>query len=139
MANVIPKQYKDEIATALVEETWRVALLTNAYVYADTHVVYGDVTAWEVASGGGYTTGGVQVLPAAKSKAYSGSDVLIDITVDTQWTIATFSAQYACIYNDGATKSIRAIYDFTNKTVTGGTFTIQWSNAPAAVMKVSSV
>jgi hypothetical protein len=137
MANVIPKQYKNEIATALVAETWRVALLKTTYVYADTHVLYGDVLAWEVASGGGYTTTGVQVLPAAKSQTYSGSDVLIDITSDTQWTTATFTAQFACIYETTGNK-IRAIYDFTSKTVTGGTFTIQWSNAPAAVMKISS-
>jgi len=128
MANVIPKEYKYEIVTALKAEEWKVALLKNTFAYVSgTHVVYADVSADQVASTG-YTVGGYDIYPADKTITYSGTDAVIDC-VDVFWTGVTFTARYACIFETTGGK-IRAIYDFgADKTVTGGTFTIQWSTS----------
>ena len=126
MASVIPKEVKLEIVTRWLpatEATWKVALLTNAFVYASgTHVLYADVSANEVV-GTGYTAGGATL--SGRAVAYDGTNAYLSAT-NSQWTTATFTARYAVVYETSGGK-IRAIYDFLDKTVTGGTFTIQWN------------
>lgn len=127
MASVIPKELKKEWADSLTAETWKVALLSNAFTYVSgTHVNYTDVTGNELAAGGGYSTGGATM--SGKVAAYvDTTNANIDAS-DTQWTSATFTARYACVYNAASPFKIRAIYDFgADYTVTGGTFTIQWN------------
>jgi hypothetical protein len=135
MASVIPKEVKNEIVTRWLpatETTWKVALLTNAFAYVTgTHILYADLTNEVV--GTGYTAGGATL--AGRAIAYvDTTNANIDAT-DVQWTTATFIARYAVVYETTGGK-IRAIYDFgADKTVTGGTFTIQWS--ASGLMKVS--
>ena len=129
MASVIPREVKKEIIDGYIAETWKVALLTNAFTYVSgTHILYANLTN-EVASSAWYTTGGNAVTKSAWG-AGSGyvdtTNAMLDAT-DVQWTGATFTARYAAVYETTGGK-IRAIYDFAaDKTVTGGTFTIQWS------------
>jgi hypothetical protein len=139
MASVIPKEVKKEIIDGYIAETWKVCLLTNAFVYATgTHVTYANLlaTGAEVV-GTGYTAAGAAVTKSAWG-AGSGyvdtTNAMIDAT-DVAWISATFTARYAAVYNT-TTDRIRAIYDFAaDKTVTGGTFTIQWS--ASGLIKIS--
>lgn len=128
MASVIPKEVKKEIIDGYIAETWKVCLLTNGFTYATgTHVSYSDLTNEVV--GTGYTAGGKSVTKSAWG-AGSGyvdtTNAMIDAT-DVIWTASTFTARYAVVYNTVSGR-IRAIYDFlADKTVTAGTFTIQWN------------
>lgn len=133
MANVIPKEVKKEIIDGYVAETWKVALLTNAFTYATgTHVSYSDLTNEVV--GTGYTAGGATV--AGKAGAYvDTTNQSLDAT-DVAWTTATFAnVRYAAVYN-ATSGRIRAIYDLgADYSVTAGTFTLQWS--ASGLIKVS--
>jgi len=84
----------------------------------------------EVANGNGYTTTGkalVNVNPTS-----SGTTGFTDFD-DVAWTAATFTARGALIYNDDAADRSAAVLDFgSDKTVTSGTFTIQFPVADAA-------
>ena len=135
MASQIPREVKKEIMDGWVAEAeWRVALLSPAFSAILTanpygvYVNYADVEPWELATGGGYTKDATILW--GRVGAYTGTsneNQWLNAT-DVQWTSATFIARFAVVYNYAAPKRIRAIYDFgADKTVTGGTFTIQWS------------
>ena len=139
MASVIPKEVKKEIIDGYIAETWKVALLTTTFAYVTgTYVTYADLLAsGKEVVGSGYTAAGAAVTKSAWG-AGSGyvdtTNAMLDAT-NVQWTSATFTAQYAAVYETTGGK-IRAIYDFlAGKTVTGGTFTIQWN--PAGLVKIS--
>jgi len=133
--SVIPKEVKAELADLLMTGTWKVALLDNGFTYATgTHVNYTDVVGDELAAAGNYTTGGETMTGVARSYVDT-TNVKIDAD-DAQWTTATFTARYACVYSTTAPYKIRAIYDFGgDKSVTGGTFTIQWNSS--GLIKIS--
>lgn len=124
----IPKEYKKEVIDALVAETWKVALLNSSFSYVSgTHVLYTDVSAYEI-SGTGYTAGGASL--SGKASGYvDTTNVYLDAT-DVYWgTGATFSnVGYAVLYRTSDGK-IRDIKSFSPaKSVTAGTFTIQWNS-----------
>lgn len=120
MASVIPKEVKYEIVEAWRTEAgaWNVALFQTGS-NCETQALYSGCTTPAV--GTGYA---VQAL-AGKSSNYDGNNAYLDAT-NSQWTGATFSARYAVVYNT-VTDRIKAVYDFGTKSVTGGTFTIEWS------------
>jgi len=95
--------------------------------------VYSDLTN-EVASGGGYATGGNTL--GGRTSAFSTLDATLDAT-DIQWTSATFTCAYAAVYETTGGK-IRAIYDLGgSKTVTNGTLTLVWNTS--GLLSVTSV
>jgi hypothetical protein len=131
----VPKEVKREIITSwgiAVEPEWKVCLLTSAFTYVSgTHVYYTDLTN-ELPTGGGYTVGGTVVTRYAwgvGATGYSGTNAAIDAD-DAIWVTATFAnVLYAVVYETAGGK-IRAVYQFdAAKTVTSGTFTIQWNAA----------
>lgn len=137
MANVIPKEVKKEIIDGYIAETWKAVLLTNLFTYVSgTHVLYTDLTNEVV--GTGYTAGGKSVTKAA----WNGGSGYVDTTnamldaTDVAWTGATFAnVRYVAVYETTGNK-IRAIYDFgADKSVTTGTFTVQWS--ASGLIKIS--
>jgi hypothetical protein len=131
MANVIPKEVKKEIIDGYIAETWKVCLLNATFAYVTgTHITYADLLAsGKEVVGTGYTAAGQTVTKSAWGAGSSYVDTtnaMLDAT-DSSWATATFSAGFAAVYNT-VTGRIRAIYDFGGvKTVTTGTFTIQWS------------
>lgn len=135
MASRIPREVRKEIIDGYIAETWKVCLLTNAFTYVEgTHVSYSDLTNEVV--GTGYTAGGTSVTkwPWGGGSGYIASPGAIIDAADVQWTTATFTARYAVVYNTVSGR-IRAIYDFgSDKTVTGGTFTIQWNASGLIVL-----
>jgi hypothetical protein len=101
-----------------------VMLMDNSHTFTSTHNVVGDVDANELATAGGYT----QKTKALATKAVTQAGTTKWDADDTAWTSATFSAYHAVLYDDThATDDLICSFDFGGvKTVTAGTFTIQW-------------
>jgi hypothetical protein len=110
----------------LDSDTLHIALYTSSATLDATTDGY--ITANEVASGGGYTTGGnALVSTTVEENSTSG---VFDAD-DPEWTSATFTARGALIYNktlgdaSSNTRGAIAVLDFGGDfTVAGGTFKI---------------
>ena len=109
--------------------TFNIALYTNSATINKSTTTYTGVGD-EVASGGGYSTGGEALTSV--SPVLSGDSAVCDFT-NVSWTSATFTARGCLIYNDShASKaSCCAITFGGDKSVTSGTFTIEFPS-PAA-------
>jgi hypothetical protein len=102
--------------------------VSNTVKYTDITTATSD----EVASGGGYTTGGNTLATYASGPnnatptVITGTGAWIDWTVDPTWTSATFVASGCFIYdNTHANKLIAYVIDFGgDKSVTSGTLTL---------------
>jgi hypothetical protein len=124
MASSIPKEFKKEIVDVYVAETtWKVALFISTS-NCMTQSLYSSCTNEVSDVGTGYALGGITL--AGRADSYVSENVMLDAT-DGAVPAATFVARFALVYNP-ATSKIRARYDFgVDKTVSTGTFTIQWS------------
>lgn len=129
-----------------VGDTFNIALIkvspTGTYGAAST--AYADITgnSDEVASGGGYTTGGAALTNVDPTT--SSTTALIDFTPDPAWTSATFSATAAMIYNttrNGPTANPAvSTHDFGGtQSVTSGTFTavMPTPDATNAILRIA--
>jgi hypothetical protein len=115
---------------------------TNTRQYSQITTATSD----EVASGGGYSTGGVTSLATYNSGPENvtpagtptGNGAWIDWTTDPSWTTATFTASGCFIYDDShANKLLLCVIDFGgDKSVTSGTFTVQ---LPAAAYNTAII
>lgn len=77
--------------------TFRMVLLTSSYTPAQsTHGTFADVSAAQVAAGGGYSTSGRLIT---QSVSRSGNVVTFDCD-DQVWTASTITAKYAVIVRD---------------------------------------
>lgn len=84
------------------------------------------VIANEVASGGGYTSGGVAVTPLSVSQ--TTNVVTFTSSGTPQWTSASFTA-YGCLVYDSTISNIGLSYNYFGgaQTVASGTFTVTWN------------
>jgi len=107
-------------------DTIKVMLLDDSHTFTATDNVIGDVSANEI-SGTGYTAGGAALADKAVTQAAATKWDATDIA----WTEASFTAYHAVIYDDTvATDDLICSIDFSGaKTVSSGTFTIQWDAA----------
>lgn len=127
MASGIYSRFKANLMNKVVDleaDTINVALYnaTHAFTAADTDYT----TTNELATAGGYTQGGAVLAGKAVTEA---ATTKWDAT-DLAWTSATFTAYHAVIYDITAGNDLIASIDFGGaKTVTAGTFTIQWDAA----------
>jgi hypothetical protein len=116
-------QFKRDVMLGLHDldsDTIKIALYTSSASLGAATTAY--TTSGEVASGGGYTTGGETL--ASASVINNGTSGCFDAT-DPEWTSATFTARGAMIYNDTESDLAIAILDFGGDfTVAGGTFKI---------------
>jgi len=127
MASGIYNRFKANLMNKIVDleaDVIKVSLMDNVHTYSGANNVIGDVSANELATAGGYTAGGATLAGAAVTQA---STTKFDGT-DTAWTSATFSAYHAVLWDDTVvTDDLICSFDFGGvKTVTAGTFTIQW-------------
>ena len=124
-------QFKRDVMLGLHDldsDTIKIALYTSSASLGAATTAY--TTSGEVASGGGYTTGGVTL--ASASVINNGTSGCFDAT-DPEWTSATFTARGAMIYNDTESDLAIAILDFGGDfTVAGGTFKIVFPAATAS-------
>ena len=102
-------------------DTLKIALYDDSHSFTATDTVYTATN--ELATENGYTR---------DTKELAGQAVTVAATTkfdaaDTAWTAATFTAYHAVIYDVTNTKSLICSIDFgAAKTVSSGTFTIQW-------------
>lgn len=110
-------------------DTLKVALVTSSYTPSTAHTVWADVSANEVASGDGYTTGGVALAnPVATNSTVDYDDVV--------WTALTKTFRYAVGYKVGTVGALTnpllfwILLDSTPADVvsSGSNYTIQWNS-----------
>jgi len=121
--------------TASTGDTFRLALYTSSATLGASTPAY---TTTEEITGTGYTAKGnalTSVTPVA-----DGTTAVCDFA-DTSFTSATFVANGCLIFNDSATgdPAVCAVAFGGDKTVSSGTFTIQFPNAAAttAIVRIA--
>ena len=121
-------------------DTFKIALYTGSADIGPSTTAY--TTSGE-ASGTGYTAGGntltVSTTPTSGTNSYGVVTAYISFT-NTEWTSASFTARGALIYNSSKSNKSVAVLDFGgDKTVTAGTFTIQFpaADANSAIVRIS--
>jgi hypothetical protein len=115
--------------TASSGNTFNLALYTSSATLNKSTTVY--ITTNEVANGNGYTTKGnalTSVTPVLSS------DTAGCYFADTSFTSASFTARGCLIFNDSVTNdpAVCAVDFGGDKTVSSGTFTIQFPAADAS-------
>ena len=120
---------------------FKIALYTSSATIDTTTTAYSATN--EVASGGGYTTGGEALTNTgvAKSTVTSYTDFS-----DVSWTSASFTARGCLIYNSSTISGLTSnatvcSIDFGgDKTVSSGTFTIQFptNDSSSAIIRITS-
>lgn len=120
--------------TDLDTDAFKVALTTSVQAITDdfsgasTDCRYGDLTA-EVASGGGYTTGGATLTTVTWTRA--AATVTFDAD-DVSWPASTITAKYAILYDDTAVnKDLIGFVDLDtgggSVSTTNGTLLLTWN------------
>ena len=122
-------------------DTFKLALYDNGSALTKNTTVY--TTTGELASGGGYTTGGNSlVISTAPTIDTTGANNVGYISFSTTtWTSASFTTYGALIYNSSQSNRAVAVLDFGSaKTVTIGTFTVTFptyaSGTTAAIIQL---
>ena len=124
--------------TATTGNTFKIALYTSSTTLGASTTAYSATNEITNSSGTAYTAGGAtltSVTPAASS-----TTAVCDFA-DVSYTSASFTANGALIYNDSASgdPAVCAIAFGSDKTVTSGTFTIQFPTADAtdAIIRIA--
>tara|TARA_Y100000592_G_C5374916_1_gene270438 strand:+ start:50 stop:481 length:432 start_codon:yes stop_codon:yes gene_type:complete len=134
ITSAICNSFKTEILTGVHNftassgDTFNLALYTSSATLNKSTTAY---TTSEEVSGSGYTAKGnalTSVTPALST------DTAVCDFADTSFTSASFTARGCLIFNDSATgdPAVCAIDFGADKTVTSGTFTIQFPAADAS-------
>jgi len=135
ITSAICNSFKTEILkavhnfTASSGDTFKLALYTSSAKLNKSTTAY--TSSNEVANGNGYTTKGnalTSVTPALST------DTAVCDFADTSFTSASFTARGCLIFNEDASgdPAVCAIDFGADKTVTSGTFTIQFPTADAS-------
>ena len=134
ITSAICNSFKTQILTAVHNFTqggnqFKLALYTSSANLSKSTTQY--VTTAEVANGNGYTTEGIVLTNV--TPALSGDTACCDFA-DVSFTSASFTTRGCMIYNETvANDPAVCVIDFGgNKTVSSGTFTIQFPAADAS-------
>ena len=115
--------------TATTGNTFKIALFTSDASLGAGTTAYSTSNEITNSSGTAYTAGGATLTSVTPTT--SGTTALCDFA-DVSYTSASFTANCALIYNSSASdKAVCAIAFGSDKTVTSGTFTIQFPTADA--------
>ena len=145
MANTsaICNSFKTEILkavhnfTASTGNTFKIALFTSSATLGAGTTAYA-ATGMNEMSGTGYTAGGKALTSVTPSLDSTTACCDFD---DISWTSATFTANACLIYNDSASgdPAVCAVAFGGDKTVSSGTFTIQFPAAAAttAIVRIA--
>jgi hypothetical protein len=130
MASGVYNRLKYNVMKKLVDlsgDTFKVMLLNNSHSFNADHNVNTDINTNELAASGNYTTGGATLSTPTVTQDDTNDCATFD-AVDTSWTTATFTAYHAVIYDTTVSNNLVCSIDFGGaKSVSAGTFTIQWS------------
>ena len=116
--------------TATTGNTFKIALFTSSATLGASTTAYSTSNEITNSSGTAYTAGGATLTSVTPTT--SGTTALCDFA-DVSYTSASFTANGALIYNDteSGDPAVCAIAFGSDKTVTSGTFTIQFPTADA--------
>ncbi len=128
--------------TASTGDTFKIALFTSSVTLGASKTDYSSTNEITNTSGTAYTAGGAaltSVTPVA-----SGTTALCDFS-DVSWTSASFTANGCLIYNtttgtgSSTTDAVAAVAFGVDKTVSSGTFTVQFPTADAsdAILRIA--
>ena len=128
MASGIYSRFKANLLNKEVDmegDTIKVMLMNTSHSFSATDTDAGDISANEM-TGTGYTAGGQTLSGGAVTE---GATTKFDAT-DSAWGSASFSAYHAVLFDTSAANSLICSFDFGEaKTVSSGTFTVQWDTA----------
>jgi hypothetical protein len=120
-------------------DTFKIALYTSAVTLGASTTAYSSTN--EVASGGGYTTGGATLTRIDPTT--SGTVAFTDFA-DVTWSTASFTANGALIYNTTPTHTYTnpacVVLEFGgDKTASGGDFVVQFpaATSTAAIIRIA--
>ena len=115
--------------TATTGNTFKIALFTSDATLGASTTAYSTSNEITNSSGTAYTAGGATLTSVTPTS--SGTTALCDFA-DVSYTSASFTANGALIYNDTQSDKAVAVIAFGgDKTVSSGTFTIQFPTADA--------
>ena len=116
--------------TATTGDTFKIALYTSSATLGAGTTAFTSSNEITNSSGTAYTSGGATLTSVTPTS--SGTTALCDFA-DVSFTSASFTANGALIYNDteSGDPAVCAIAFGADKTVTSGTFTIQFPTADA--------
>ena len=110
--------------------TFKIALFTSSASLDATTTIYSTSNEISNTSGSAYSAGGATLTSVTPT--LDSSTAVCDFA-DVSFTSATFTANGALIYNDTQSDKAVAVIAFGgDKTVTSGTFTIQFPTADAS-------
>ena len=136
ITSAICTSFKQEILvgthnfTATSGDTFKIALYTSSATLGAGTTAYSTSNEITNSSGTAYTAGGATLTSVTPTT--SGTTAFCDFA-DVSYTSASFTANGALIYNDTQSDKAVAVIAFGgDKTVTSGTFTIQFPTADAS-------
>jgi hypothetical protein len=143
ITSAICTSFKQEILvgthnfTATSGNTFKIALYTSSATLGASTTAYSTSNEITNSSGTAYTAGGATLTSVTPTT--SGTTALCDFA-DVSFSSASFTANGALIYNDTQSDKAVAVIAFGgDKTVTSGTFTIQFPTADAtnAIIRIA--
>ncbi len=136
ISSAICTSFKQEILvgthnfTASSGNTFKIALYTSSASLGAGTTAYSTSNEISNTSGSAYVAGGATLTSVTPTT--SGTTAICDFA-DVSYTSASFTANGALIYNDTQSDKAVAVIAFgSDKTVTSGTFTIQFPTADAS-------
>lgn len=155
MAQVLYQYYssglhRNQGVINLYSDTLKLALVDSGYTPdLDAHTIWGDVSANEVATGSGYTTGGSEIL--SKTLTRSTWKTTFD-AADLTFAALTKTFRYGVIYKVGTVTDPQGGADIVNPlyayilfddtpadiTVSGTDYVVQWSSLGISAFGPSS-
>jgi hypothetical protein len=116
--------------TASSGDTFKIALYTSSASLGASTTTYSAINEITNDAGSAYVAGGATLTSVTPTT--SGTTAFCDFD-DVSYTSASFTANGALIYNDTQSDKACAVIAFgSDKTVTSGTFTIQFPTADAS-------
>ena len=136
ITSAICTSFKQEILvgthnfTATSGDSFKIALYTSSATLGAGTTAYSTSNEITNSSGTAYTAGGATLTSVTPNT--SGTTAICDFS-DVSYTSASFTANGALIYNDDQSDKAVAVIAFGgDKTVSSGTFTIQFPTADAS-------
>ena len=136
ISSAICNSFKQEILvathnfTASTGDTFKLALYTSSATLGASTTVYSATNEITNTAGSAYSAGGQDLT--STTPVLDSSTAVCDFN-DISWTSASFTANGCLIYNSSkSNKAVCAIAFGSDKTVTTGTFTIQFPTADAS-------
>ena len=136
ITSAICNSFKAEVLQALHNftassgNTFKIALYTSSATLNKSTTAYSSSNEISNTSGSAYSAGGATLTSVTPTLS---TDTAVCDFADVSFTSASFTANGCLIYNDtNADRAVCAIAFGSDKTVTSGTFTIQFPTADAS-------